>query len=166
VAGDNCIVKVKQSHYTPRRRLGQKRYSSYSFSISLLDGGEWSASRPVRGLGQDEVPPVPVVQEAGWAPQPVWTQRLEKNSSCLCRGSDLDRPVVQSVVIYYTDWATRANNLHGKTTRNFVSLATAYVSQQSTLLHCSLTRKVTSSLLVSEMRRAYVFITPCIIIET
>jgi hypothetical protein len=25
-------------------------------------------------------PPVPVVQEAGWAPEPVWTQRLEEKS--------------------------------------------------------------------------------------
>jgi hypothetical protein len=23
-------------------------------------------------------PPVPIVQEAGWAPEPVWTQRLEE----------------------------------------------------------------------------------------
>jgi hypothetical protein len=26
-------------------------------------------------------PPVPIVQEAGWAPEPVWTQRLEEKSS-------------------------------------------------------------------------------------
>jgi hypothetical protein len=25
-------------------------------------------------------PPVPIVQEAGWAPEPVWTQRLEEIS--------------------------------------------------------------------------------------
>jgi hypothetical protein len=48
-------------------------YSSYSFTTSALDGGEWSASRPGRAL-----PPVPIVQEAGWAPEPVWTQRLEE----------------------------------------------------------------------------------------
>jgi hypothetical protein len=23
-------------------------------------------------------PPVPIVQEAGWAPEPVWTQRIEE----------------------------------------------------------------------------------------
>jgi hypothetical protein len=27
------------------------------------------------------LPPVPIVQEAGWAPEPVWTQRLEEKSS-------------------------------------------------------------------------------------
>jgi hypothetical protein len=46
---------------------------------------------------------VPIGQEAGWAPEPVWTQRLEEKSSCLCRGSNLARPVIQSVVRYYTD---------------------------------------------------------------
>jgi hypothetical protein len=35
---------------------------------SALEGGEWSAARPGRNL-----PPVPIVQEAGWAPGPVWT---------------------------------------------------------------------------------------------
>jgi hypothetical protein len=25
-------------------------------------------------------PPVPIVQEAGWAPEPVWTQRIEEKS--------------------------------------------------------------------------------------
>jgi hypothetical protein len=28
-------------------------------------------------------PPVPIVQEAGWAPEPVWTQRLEEKSFAL-----------------------------------------------------------------------------------
>jgi len=38
---------------------------------TALEGGEWSASRPVRSLppGKD---PVPIVQEAGLAPGPVW----------------------------------------------------------------------------------------------
>ena len=37
-----------------------------------LEGGEWSAARPGRTLppGKD---PVPIVQEAGWAPGSVWT---------------------------------------------------------------------------------------------
>jgi len=35
-------------------------------------GGEWSAARSGRTLppGKD---PVPIVQEAGWVPEPVWT---------------------------------------------------------------------------------------------
>jgi hypothetical protein len=51
--------------------------------------------------------PVHIVQEAGWAPQPVWTQRLEKKYFPLCRGSNLYRLVVQPVARDYTDWAIR-----------------------------------------------------------
>jgi hypothetical protein len=54
---------------------------AYSFTTSALDGCEWSASRPGRALPQKKGPPVPIVQEAGWAPEPVWTQRLEEKSS-------------------------------------------------------------------------------------
>ena len=32
--------------------------------------GEWSAARPGHTPGKD---PVPILQEAGWAPGPVWT---------------------------------------------------------------------------------------------
>jgi hypothetical protein len=53
-------------------------YSSYSFMTSALDGGEWSASRPGRALTLRKGPPVPIVLEAGWAREPIWTQRLEK----------------------------------------------------------------------------------------
>ena len=35
---------------------------------TALEGGEGSASRPGRSL-----PPGNIVQEAGWAPGPVWT---------------------------------------------------------------------------------------------
>jgi hypothetical protein len=70
---------TKQSLYTPCRRLGgERRYSSYSFATSALDEGEWSASRPGRALPPGKGPPVPIVQEAGWAPEPVWTQRIEE----------------------------------------------------------------------------------------
>jgi hypothetical protein len=53
-------------------------------------------------------PPVPIVQEAGWAPEPVWSQRIEKKILCPCRGSNPDRPVVQPVVRHYTDLANPA----------------------------------------------------------
>jgi hypothetical protein len=80
-----------------------ERYSSYSFFTSALDGGEWSASHPGRVLRPGKGPPVPIVQEAGWAPELVWTQRIEEKSSA----SAGDRtPIAQSVVRHYTDWAT------------------------------------------------------------
>jgi hypothetical protein len=51
-------------------------------------------------------PPAPIEQAAGWAPEPVWTQRLEEKSSA----SVGDRtPAVQSVVRHFTDWVTTAH---------------------------------------------------------
>jgi hypothetical protein len=80
--------------------LGDRRYSSYSFLTSAVGGGELSASRPGRALPPDKEPPVPTVLEAGWAPEPVWTQRLEEIFSETVG----DRtPAVQSVVRHYTD---------------------------------------------------------------
>jgi hypothetical protein len=99
-------VKVKQYLNTPMEAYGERRYSSYSFTTSALDGGEWSASRPGRALPPGKGPPVPIVQESGWVPETVWTHRQDGKSFCLCPGSNLDRPVVQSVARHYTDWAT------------------------------------------------------------
>jgi hypothetical protein len=59
--------------------VGERRYSSYSYLTSVLDVGEWSVSRPGRALPPGKEPPVPIEQEAEWAPEPVWTQRLEEN---------------------------------------------------------------------------------------
>jgi hypothetical protein len=42
--------------------------------------GEWLAPRPGRALAPGKGLSVPTVQEAGWAPEPVWTQRLEEKS--------------------------------------------------------------------------------------
>jgi hypothetical protein len=69
--------------------------------------GQRSATRPGRALAPRKGPPVPIGQEAERAPEPVWTQRLEEKSFRLCRGSNLDLPVVQPVARHYTDWATR-----------------------------------------------------------
>jgi hypothetical protein len=87
-------VKVKLSRYMPWRHMGERRYSTFSYLASALDWGEWSASRPGCALPPGErTPPVPIGQDAGWAPEPVWTQRLEEKSSA----SVGDRtPVVQS----------------------------------------------------------------------
>jgi hypothetical protein len=83
--------------------LGGEEYSSYSFSTSALDGGEWSASRLGRALAPGKGLPVPIVREARWAPELVWTQKLQEKSFRLCRGSNLDRPVVQPVARHCTD---------------------------------------------------------------
>jgi hypothetical protein len=97
-------LKVKAVSLHAMEALGGGRsYSSYSFSTSTLDVCEWSASRPGRALEKGKGPPEHNVQEAGWAPEPVWTERLEEKSFRLCRGSNLVCPVVQPVARHYAD---------------------------------------------------------------
>jgi hypothetical protein len=91
--------KRKDNEVVPLRsieaHLGDRRYSSYSSLTSALERGEWSASRPGRALPPGKEPPVPIVQEAGWAPEPVWRQRLEEKKSAFVGDRTL---VVQSAV--------------------------------------------------------------------
>ena len=93
-------IKVKWSRYRPNmaQRVGR--------GIALLfhDRGTrrgWVASstpRPHFTPGKD---PVPIVQEAGWAPGPVWTGRK------ILSPPGFDPRTVQPVVSRYNDWATR-----------------------------------------------------------
>jgi hypothetical protein len=52
--GHYFLLKLKLSQYMPRRLLGKRRYSSYSFSA--LEGGEWPASRLGRALAPGKGP--------------------------------------------------------------------------------------------------------------
>jgi hypothetical protein len=79
----------------------------------VLDGVSGQRQAPARTFLPGKGLPVPIGQEAGWAPQPVWAQRLEEKSSCFSRGSSLDRPSVQSLFRHNTDWATPAANSIG-----------------------------------------------------
>jgi hypothetical protein len=54
------------------KALGGEKYSSYSSSTSALDGVSGHAPAALYTRGKH--PQVPIVQEAGWAPEPVWTQ--------------------------------------------------------------------------------------------
>jgi hypothetical protein len=76
--GNKYPLKAKLSHYMPWRHSVERRYSSYSFLTSTLDEGEWSASRPGRALPPGNGHLIPIEQEAGWAPRPVWTQARGK----------------------------------------------------------------------------------------
>jgi len=69
----------------------------------MLEGGEGSASCP----GQHFTPgkdPVPIIQEDGWAPEPVWTSA--KNLAPPPPG--FDPLTVQAVASRYTDYAHRS----------------------------------------------------------
>jgi hypothetical protein len=50
---------------------------------------------PAALLAPGKGPPVPIGQEAGWAPEPVWTQRLEEKSFT---PAGVPTPIVQTVV--------------------------------------------------------------------
>jgi hypothetical protein len=51
--------------------FGGRGEQLYSFLTTALDADEWLASRPGRALVPGKEPPVPIGQEAGWAPKPV-----------------------------------------------------------------------------------------------
>jgi hypothetical protein len=60
-----CNVKGKAVPQHTYGGAGREEYSSYLFTTSKLDGGEWSASRPGRGLPPGKRPAVPIVR-GGW----------------------------------------------------------------------------------------------------
>jgi hypothetical protein len=90
------------------KALGGEKYSSYSFTTSALDGGEWSASRSGRAFTPGERIPGTHCT-GGWVgPRAGLDTEIRGKILCPCRGSNLDHPVVQSVARHYTDWATPA----------------------------------------------------------
>jgi hypothetical protein len=105
-----CYSK-KQSRYTPQRRLGERKYSSYSFPTSALDGGKWSASGPGSALPPGERTPGTHCTGDWVGPRAGLDTEARGKILCPCRASNLDRPVVQSVARHYTDWATPAPTL-------------------------------------------------------
>jgi hypothetical protein len=68
--------------------------------ILVLVNKEVAWSLPRSGRFTPEIDQVPIVQETGWAPDPVWT--CAKNLA----PPGFDLRTVQPVVIRYTDWAT------------------------------------------------------------
>jgi len=61
------------SHYrlSVAQRVGEVKL--YSSMTAALEGSEWSAARPGHTL-----PPVPILQQAGWASGPVWMGRKSR----------------------------------------------------------------------------------------
>jgi hypothetical protein len=81
--------------------LGGESYSSYSFTTSALDAGEWSKSRPGCALPLGKLPPFPLYRRLGGL-HSLDTEVREK-IVCPCRGPNLNRPVVQFAARHYTD---------------------------------------------------------------
>jgi hypothetical protein len=93
---DPLLANVKQSRYTPCRGLGGEEVQLLLILDLGTRWGEWSTSRTGRTLPPGKDPPVPIVQEAGRA-----SEQARGKILCLCRGSNLDRPVAQSVARHY-----------------------------------------------------------------
>jgi hypothetical protein len=117
----SCLHKTKNEFYlstahhlqtkkqsSPATRHGgawrERRYSSYSFLTSALDGVNRHA--PAALCPGVRIPGTHCT--GGWVGLRAGLD-TEARVKILCpwRGSNPDRPVVQSVVRHYTDWATR-----------------------------------------------------------
>jgi hypothetical protein len=87
----------------PQHATKERKYSSYSFSTSALDGVGWSASRPGRTLAPGKGPPGNHCT-GGWVCSRAGLDTEATGKIlCLCRESNLERPVVQPVARHYTD---------------------------------------------------------------
>jgi hypothetical protein len=75
------FYKLTKAKVFPLQAMEALRGEEVKLLLILYLGtrwGEWSASRPGRALAPRKEPPVSIVQEAGWAPEAVWT--LEERS--------------------------------------------------------------------------------------
>jgi hypothetical protein len=70
-----CLIKWALRHENKWGSGG----TTPPFLISAPHRGEWSGSRPSR-FNPGEIPSVPIEQEAGWAPEPVWPQWSREKS--------------------------------------------------------------------------------------
>ena len=92
-------LKVKWSHY----RAGVAQRVGRGIALLFHDRGTrrgWVVSSTPQPHFTHRKDPVPILQEAGWPPGPVWTggkSRPHRDSI----------PDLQPVVNRYTDWATR-----------------------------------------------------------
>jgi hypothetical protein len=81
----------------------ERKYNSYSFSTSALDGVKWSASRPGRAFTPGERTPGTHCTGEWEGHKAGLDTETGGKIFCLCRVSNLDHPVVQPVARHYTD---------------------------------------------------------------
>jgi hypothetical protein len=104
-------VKVKLSlcfffNWSQRHEgvLGERMYSSTHSLTSVLDGGEWSASRPGRFTPRERAPGTHWI--GFWVgPRAVLDAVVKRKIPSPRRESNLRIPVVQPIAQRYTDWA-------------------------------------------------------------
>jgi hypothetical protein len=111
-----CVLNVKCTLVQALRLCTGRTAHRESRGIALpfLDHGTrrgWGVSvtpRPIFTPGKE---PVPVVQETGWAPGPVWTGAEN------LAAPGFDPQTVQPLASRYTDWATGPTNFAKAPTR-------------------------------------------------
>ena len=96
-------------------------------------GWGWVVNVTPRPLYPRERYPVPIVQEAGWAPGPVWT-----DAENLAPPPGFDSRTVQPVVSRYTDWAIPARKCNTKAAINstyspFLAVVTSATSTRHSI---------------------------------
>jgi hypothetical protein len=86
------------------------RYSSTHSLTSALDGGEWSASCPVRFIPRERATGTHWI--GGWVgPRAVLDAVVKRRIPSTRRESIPRTPIVQLVAQRYTDWATYCNSV-------------------------------------------------------
>jgi hypothetical protein len=93
---DRLICKVKLSCYRHEGAKRERRSSFYSFLISALERGRWSASRPSRALPPRKDTRYTLDRVGG--PQSWYGHRGYR--LCLCRGSSPDRPACSQTLYW------------------------------------------------------------------
>jgi hypothetical protein len=72
------MLKAKAVPIRHEGAWGERSYSSYSFLTSAIDGVNGQRHALAALYPREKDPPVPIVQEAGMASQPVWTEARGK----------------------------------------------------------------------------------------
>jgi hypothetical protein len=83
-------------------------YSSTHSLISVLDGGEWSASRPGRFTPRERAPGTHCIGDWVGA-RAVLDAVVKRKTPSPRRESNPSTPIVQPVAQRYTDWAITAD---------------------------------------------------------
>jgi hypothetical protein len=118
--------------------------------------GEWSASCPARST------PVPIGEEAGWPPDPVWTRRRREKSPYPCLESNSGRPARSLVTILtelsrlFVSGSHRKYNANDSTVRELkyatmtVDATDPKLRKLKTKLCCNLRRATAVGLVTSD----------------
>jgi hypothetical protein len=94
---------IMRTVYSPTSENGVCRIK-YNHEVCRLYRSRYSESiMPRPCFTPRERTPVPIGQEAGWAPELVWTQKLEEKSFRQCQRSNPYHLVIQSVVRHYNE---------------------------------------------------------------